>query len=187
MLSSTIKFGSIALVFFLVLAQFGQKITSRSLDRRTAPAPIVQASTTPIQTSQYAPTAPVGPVTSSLDEYRIAPNQQGHYITDVFINGQAVNVIVDTGATSVALKDEDAAALGIFPAPSDYKYQVSTANGLAKVARVRLRQVRLGFLTVDDVEAMVGERGALQTSLLGMTYLSKLHVEMASGTLVLRY
>jgi aspartyl protease family protein len=120
-------------------------------------------------------------------EHRIAADQQGQYFTDVDINGARLRMLVDTGATSVALSYEDAAAAGVFPFPSDYKYAVSTANGVARVARIRLNQVRVGQLVVRDVEAVVGEKGALSASLLGMTFLSRLSkIESARGTLVLR-
>lgn len=122
------------------------------------------------------------------DEYRIPADQNGQFSTDAEINGARISrMLVDTGATLVALSYEDAAAAGVFPAPADYKYPVSTANGVAHVARVRLRDVRIGSLTVYDVDAVVGERGALSGSLLGMTFLSKLsRFEIDSGALVLR-
>lgn len=96
-------------------------------------------------------------------------------------------MLVDTGASSVALSYEDAAAIGFYPLASDFKYPVNTANGVGRVARVRLREVRLGPLVVHDVDAFVGERGALSSSLLGMTFLAKLsRIEAGSGVLVLK-
>ncbi len=123
---------------------------------------------------------------AGLFEHRVEADRQGQYYTTVEIDGARLRMLVDTGATSVALSYEDAAAAGIFPLPADYKYPVSTANGTAHVARVRLSHVRVGSVAVRDVEAVVGERGALSSSLLGMTFLSRLSkVETARGTLVL--
>lgn len=123
---------------------------------------------------------------ASLFEHRVEADRQGQYFTTVEIDGARLRMLVDTGATSVALSYEDAAAAGIFPLPADYKYPVNTANGTARVARVRLSDVRVGSVTVRDVEAVVGERGALSSSLLGMTFLSRLSkVETTRGTLVL--
>jgi aspartyl protease family protein len=120
-------------------------------------------------------------------EYRIAADQLGQYSTDVDINGARVHVIVDTGATYVALSHEDAARIGAVPAPGDYKHSVSTANGAAHVAKVMLNDVRLGSLLINNVEAFVGERGALSTSLLGMSFLRRLSkIEVASGALMLK-
>jgi len=132
--------------------------------------------------------APAGPARRvGFGEYRIPADSLGQYSADVEINGSRVRMLVDTGASTVALSYEDAAAIGVYPAPADYKYAVSTANGVAHVARATLRDVRLGSLVVHDVEALVGERGALGSSLLGMTFLSKLsRIEVASGALLLK-
>lgn len=126
------------------------------------------------------------PPRAKQGEVRLGADPLGQYTSDVEINGSRIHMLVDTGASSVALSYEDAAAIGVYPAPADYKFAVSTANGTAHVARATLRQVRLGSVVVYDVEALVGERGALSTSLLGMTFLSKLsRIEVASGALVL--
>lgn len=119
-------------------------------------------------------------------EFTIRADDLGQYAADVEIDGTSIHMLVDTGASAVALSHEDAAAVGFYPAPADYKYAVGTANGTARVARVKVPRIRLGPLVVYDVDAFVGERGALGSSLLGMTFLSRLsRVEAASGTLVL--
>ena len=122
------------------------------------------------------------------NEHRIAADAVGQFSTDAEINGSRItNMLVDTGATTVALSYDDASAVGVFPAPADYKFQVQTANGVARVAQVKLHDVRVGNLVVYDVVALVGERGALSSSLLGMTFLSKLSkFEVESGALVLK-
>lgn len=126
------------------------------------------------------------PPRSGSGEITIRADNSGQYFAEVEIDGTRIHMLVDTGASAVALSHEDAAALGFYPAPADYKFAVRTANGTARVARVRLPRVRLGPIVVYDVEAFVGERGALGSSLLGMTFLSKLsRVEAASGALVL--
>jgi len=144
----------------------------------------------------HAPTqavaAPAAPMRALLpvrtDEVRISADRVGQYLTDVEVNGARLSrMMVDTGATLVALSYEDAASAGLFPAPADYKYQVNTANGVAHVARVRLNDVRIGKIVVHDIDAVVGERGALSGSLLGMTFLSRLSkFSVESGALVLK-
>jgi clan AA aspartic protease (TIGR02281 family) len=137
--------------------------------------------------SQPQPTQRFASSGAGRIEHRIAADRQGQFFAYVEIDGKALPMLVDTGASSVALSYEDAAAAGIFPLPADYKYPVSTANGIARVAHVKLRNVRLGQLLVQDVDAVIGERGALGSSLLGMTFLSRLsHIEAANGALVLR-
>lgn len=179
MLGTQIKVAVVALVVALLVAN--------GLSRSTAGKQTGAVS----RAAQLRPAAPP-PTRAALpvrrDEYRIPADRVGQFSTDAEVNGARIsNMLVDTGATLVALSYEDASAAGLFPAPADYKYQVNTANGVAHVARVRLGDVRIGNLVVHDVDAVVGERGALSGSLLGMTFLSKLsRFSIESGALVLK-
>lgn len=125
---------------------------------------------------------------TAVAEQRIPAASDGHYYADAEINGWRLkHMLIDTGATYVALSYEDAANLGIYPGPGDYKYETRTANGTAHVAAVTLREVRLGEIVVENVQAVVGERGMLDVSLLGMSFLSRLsHVEATDNALALR-
>lgn len=110
----------------------------------------------------------------------------GHFHTEAEVNGRPIHVMVDTGASLVALTFEDAEAAGIFLREKDFTHRVSTANGIAKVAPVRLSRVAIGDIVVRDVDAAVCERGKLETTLLGMSFLSKLErFDMRAGRLVL--
>ena len=104
----------------------------------------------------------------------INANANGHFVTTASINNRDIAVLVDTGATAVALSYEDAGSAGLRPGSLTYDVPVSTANGLAQAARVKLDRVRIDGLEVDDVEALVLPEGALQGTLLGMTFLSRL-------------
>jgi aspartyl protease family protein len=111
----------------------------------------------------------------------------GHYRTTAEINGRPVTVLVDTGASMVALSFEDAQAAGIFVRDSDFTHRVSTANGFARVAPITIARISVGDITVRDVAGAVMENGKLGTSLLGMSFLGRLQrVDMRSGTLVLQ-
>jgi aspartyl protease family protein len=110
----------------------------------------------------------------------------GHYLADATINGISVRVMVDTGATIVALTSETARRLGINPAQSSRHVMMSTANGVVSAAVVTLGQVRVGDVDVYDVEAAVLPGDALDINLLGMSFLSKLsRFQSAGGQLVL--
>lgn len=110
----------------------------------------------------------------------------GHYHAEAEINGRPVEVMVDTGATMVALTYEDAERAGIYLKPADFTRSVSTANGVTRVAPVTIERVSIGDITVRSVAASVSERGRLSTTLLGMSFLSRLErVDMRSGILVL--
>jgi aspartyl protease family protein len=113
--------------------------------------------------------------------------RDGHYHVDADINGRSVAVLVDTGASVVALTAEDADAAGIFVSDADFTSRILTANGAARVAPVVLDEVSIGDITVRDVRAVVSEPGALTVSLLGMTFLNQLdRVDMRSGKLILQ-
>ena len=111
----------------------------------------------------------------------------GHYYTSAEVNGRSINVLVDSGASIVALTFADARRAGLNIRDSDYTQRVSTANGLARVAPVVLDRVSIGDITVRDVQAAVSEPGSLATSLLGMSFLSRLQrMDMRAGVLILQ-
>lgn len=117
---------------------------------------------------------------------RIDADRRGHYTADIEVNGRRFGALVDTGATSVALRYEDARAMGLIFPGDNFDVQVRTANGIAKAKRVELRSVRLGTITVRDVEGIVMDQGLLGQNLLGMSFLKRLSkVEVQRGQLVL--
>jgi aspartyl protease family protein len=117
----------------------------------------------------------------------IKPDRNGQYRTELEIDGTHVRALVDTGATFVALTAEDARHLDIDPPPSAFTIPAQTANGTAKVARVRLREISVGDITVYNVDAVVAQPGALQISLLGMSFLRKLEsFQFAEGHFVMK-
>ncbi len=104
----------------------------------------------------------------------LTANANGHFIARAEINGRDILVMVDTGATAVALSYEDAEAAGLRPGSLDFDIPIATANGVSKAARVRLDRVEIDGVRVYDVEGVVLPEGALRGSLLGMSYLSRL-------------
>ncbi len=116
----------------------------------------------------------------------IAAESSGHFNTEADVNGRPIEVMIDTGATMVALSYEDAERAGIYLSNADFTRAVSTANGVARVAPVTLDRVSVGDITVRNVPAAVAEPGRLKTSLLGMSFLSRLsRFDMRSGLLTL--
>ena len=113
-------------------------------------------------------------------------NKQGHVVVDGVVNGAPVRFLVDTGATMVVLTMKDATAAGLTHGDLNFTMRTSTANGVARAAPVRLREVRLGQLTIDEVQAAVAEN--LNISLLGQSFLTRLDgYEMRDGVLTLTY
>lgn len=111
----------------------------------------------------------------------------GHFFTPADINNRSVDVLVDTGASAVALSYEDADRIGLRPKSLKYDVRVNTANGEGKAARVLLREVEISNVRVQNVEGLVLQKGALRGTLLGMSYLSRLRsFSIEKGKLVLK-
>jgi aspartyl protease family protein len=202
MLGDTIKLAGFALIALALVADAAIRMSTQAALRRESPAVMTPADTPqdasvvdahPAPAPVVSPPPPVQNAAapsepdSLFDEIHLGANAQGHYFTRAYINNVMVDVVVDTGATTVALRYEDAAAMGISLSPKDFTLSMATANGKARAAPVRLREVQIGSIKVYDVKATVAERGALSINLLGMTFLSRLsRVEMVGGALLLR-
>ncbi len=77
--------------------------------------------------------------------------------------------------------------MGLIRPSDDFDARVSTANGMARAKKVRLSRVRVGTITVSDVEALVTEPGALGVNLLGMSFLRRLaRFEVSGGAVAER-
>jgi aspartyl protease family protein len=152
-----------------VMAQMADRMTpalARSTERSAAPAVEMAAS--------YGHTL------------NIPRDARGHFEAEGRINGQAIDFMVDTGASTIALNETSAASFGVRPSPGEYKVSVSTANGTVKAARTQIAMVDIGGLVVRDVDALVLPDEALSENLLGLSFLSRLkRFEYANGTMVL--
>lgn len=124
----------------------------------------------------------VAPARSEVTIHRDARNQ---YLTSGLINGVARRMLVDTGASMVALNAADATRLGIDYRRKGQPGRASTAGGVVEAWQVTLDSVSVGGITVHHVPAMVlaGEHPAWV--LLGMTYLKHVNLREASGVMVL--
>jgi len=115
--------------------------------------------------------AHVNHAAASTASVTLQADSRGHFLTECQINGGSVRVLVDTGATLIALPAQDALRLGI-----DYKKGqpalVNTANGTAPVWRVRLDSVKVGDIVLNQVDAVIQENG-LPYALLGMSFLNR--------------
>lgn len=111
-------------------------------------------------------------------------NPQGHFVSDCQINGASLKFILDTGATTVALNSGDAKFANI-----DYKrgepMQVSTANGVVTAYRVTIATLKIGSITLNQVEASVLEGGSPPVVLLGMSALNRLDMKREDIALTL--
>ncbi len=108
---------------------------------------------------------------SATASVTLQADDRGHFVARGQINGGAMNMLVDTGATMIALSSSDAIRLGINYKQGEAAY-VNTANGRAPVYRVKLNTVRVGDIELNQVDAVVQESG-LPFALLGMSFLNR--------------
>jgi aspartyl protease family protein len=125
------------------------------------------------------------PAASNARSVTISRASNGHFHVDGSVDGRRIEFMIDTGASVIALRERDAAKLGIHPAARDFTAKVSTANGVVKAARAELNRVDIGGVTVRNVAALVLPDEALGHNLLGMSFLSRLRWEQKNGKLVL--
>jgi aspartyl protease family protein len=105
----------------------------------------------------------------------------GHFTINAEVNGASVRTIFDTGASAVVLTHDDAVKAGIDTDALRYDISVQTANGTGRAAGITLATLEVGGITRNRVRAFVSERGALDTSLLGMSFLGTLSRYAVSG------
>jgi aspartyl protease family protein len=170
-----------SIIIIAVLALLVAGVAPKYMERLGAsPRPAAQAAAAP----QPAPAA--APSTAGPRSVVIQRDGRGHFRTDGTVDGRRIGFMVDTGASAVALRQGDAARLGVHPAQRDYAVQVATANGTVRAAPVTLGMVEVGGVTVRNVAALVIPDEALGENLLGLSFLSRLHrFEYREGRLVL--
>lgn len=111
----------------------------------------------------------------------------GEFAVRAAINGESVPMLVDTGASSVVLTHETARTVGLPVDFLTYDVAVETANGRTRAASVVLDNIIVGGIVERRVPALVSPPGALRTSLLGMSFLSRLEAfEFRGDELVMR-
>jgi aspartyl protease family protein len=162
-------------VAVLLIGGYVARVADKSLDAaepaQAAPSRVVDE-----------PRAPV----SSGRSLMLQANRQGHFEVEARIEGRPLDFLVDTGASTVALRESDAARVGIRPQLRDYVAVVSTANGKVKGAPAKIDRIEVGGITVYDVQALVLPDEALNVNLLGVSFLSRLkRYEYAGGRMVL--
>jgi len=108
---------------------------------------------------------------------------RGHYMVQGQINGGSVQMLLDTGATLIALPAADARRLGIDYRNGAIRY-LNTANGVVPAYLVRLDRVKVGDIELHGVDAVVQEQG-LPIILLGMSFLNRTEMRREGTQMVL--
>ena len=95
----------------------------------------------------------------------------GHFYADVQVNGATLHMMVDTGATQIALSREDARSAGIATSIGMPEVVGRGADGDVHGEVTKLERVSLGEKTVEGLPAVVLNSG--EQSLLGQSFLSR--------------
>ena len=106
----------------------------------------------------------------------------GHYRAEALINNQKVSVLVDTGATGVAISQAVADKLQL---KSVAAVRTNTANGDSVGYMVRLESVKVGGVEANNVSAMIAP-GLDGDVLLGMSYLSRMDVRLFNNQMTIK-
>jgi aspartyl protease family protein len=128
-----------------------------------------------------------GAQTEQRASVSLTADARGHFAAAGSINGYPISFLVDTGATSIAVNAAEAKRMGL-----DYKAgqagAVNTAAGVVPAWRVTFNTVKVGSITVNQVDGLVVESG-LNVPLLGMSFLNRMEMKRdgQSMTLTQRY
>ncbi len=116
----------------------------------------------------------------------IMPDSLGQYRIGGAINGRAVDFLIDTGASVVAISSVLADRLGIAYRDSPDRAKVVTAQGEMQSYVVNLDSVNVAGLETHQVRAAVIPGSYPVEVLLGMSYLRKVSMEESAGVLRLK-
>ena len=109
----------------------------------------------------------------------------GHFYANAKIQGADIRMMVDTGASIIALTADDADAAGIFWDPSQIRVIGRGASGDVHGVPAKLESVEIGGFHRESIDAVIVPEG-LDVSLLGQSYLSKIgSVKIADDKMVM--
>jgi aspartyl protease family protein len=144
-----------------------------------------QAAIAPAAASITGAASAAAPAPAPARETRLERMENGHFYADPSINGQPVHVVIDTGASFVALTKADAQRIGIPFSESEFDVVGTGASGPVRGKLIELERIDLDGKEVRRVRGAVLE--GLDISLLGQTYLSRIGgVQMSGDQMVLR-
>lgn len=109
---------------------------------------------------------------------------QGHFFSMGTVNGVSVRFLVDTGATMISLGQSDARRIGLNVSQGQTGV-TNTANGQVAVTRVKLDSVRLGDITLHNVDALI-QHNDMPMALLGMSFLNRMEMQRDGSTMTLK-
>jgi aspartyl protease family protein len=131
---------------------------------------------------QYNPNQQIETQTAAgYKEINLTRNRSGHYVGTGYINGREAVLLLDTGATTVAIPQEQAAYYGL---KKGYPVSLSTANGLTTGYQTIIDELKLGEIHLSNVRAVITPN--LSGILLGMSALKQLEFTQRGKALTIR-
>lgn len=119
--------------------------------------------------------------------HAITANRMGHFVTTANIDGIAIKLLVDTGASSIILSPRDADRIGIDVGALNFATLFSTGGGMARAAPVMLDEIQVGDFAVSNVRAYVIQTPS-SISVLGVDFLNRLErYEVRGRELILHW
>lgn len=135
----------------------------------------------PLRVGQHA----VGLVPDgAADKVVLKADGQGHFFTTGVINGVSVRLLVDTGASMISLGASDARRMGL-DFNRGQKGLSQTANGQVVVSKIQLDNVRVGGVTLHQVDAVIHQTD-MPIALLGMSFLNRMEMQRDGNTMTLK-
>jgi aspartyl protease family protein len=121
----------------------------------------------------------------SAQRASIVADGSGHFFTMAAVNGAAIRFLIDTGASGVTISSADARRAGVNYL-SGTRVTMQTANGVAPAYLVKFDTVRVGEITLHNVDGLVVEGNVMGgAGLLGMTFLNRTEMKRERDTLTL--
>jgi aspartyl protease family protein len=117
--------------------------------------------------------AAIARATDKSLETVLTRHADGHFYADVMINDHVIHFLVDTGASSIALTQEDASAAGVEFSPDKFEIVGRGASGEVTGQFVTIHHVALGQKEAWDLRSVVLKDG-LGISLLGQNFLEQI-------------
>ncbi|NHH99819.1 TIGR02281 family clan AA aspartic protease [Oceanimonas sp. MB9] len=117
------------------------------------------------------------------DSVVLQQSRHGHYLADGAINGQPVVLLLDTGATQMAVPQAVAARLTL---PVGAPLRLSTAAGHVTGYRTRIKTLSLGPFTLYDLDAVIMP-GTSDEVLLGMNALRRFELTQRGSQLTMKF
>lgn len=104
---------------------------------------------------------------------QIRRGDNGHFNVRVQVNGNSVDFMIDSGATTTALSSNAAGDAKVAVDESGFPVMIDTANGRVLAKRGKISVLQLGTIKLQDLDVTVSDNLG-DTNLLGMNFLDRL-------------